>query len=41
VASELLTDHLDALTFSAADELDGFDYEMVLASTELSDRGAG
>lgn len=37
VAAELLTDHLDALSFSFADELDGFDYEKVLASTELSD----
>lgn len=37
VATELLTDHLHALSFSSADELDGFDYEKVLASTELSD----
>lgn len=37
VAAELLTDHLDALSFSAVDELEGFDHEKVLASTELSD----
>lgn len=36
-ATELLTNHLDALSFSSADELDGFDHEKVLASTELSD----
>lgn len=36
-ATELLTNHLDALSFSSADELDGFDHEKVLASFELSD----
>ncbi|MFD7871411.1 DEAD/DEAH box helicase [Microbacterium sp. NPDC059771] len=37
VATELLTDHFDAFSFSSSDELDGFDYEKVLASAELSD----
>lgn len=37
MAAELLTDHLDALSFSAVDELEGFDHEKVLTSTELSD----
>lgn len=37
VATELLTDHLDALSFSVIDELDEFDHEKVLASTTLSD----
>lgn len=37
VATELLTDHLDSLSFSVAGELDGFDYDKVFASAELSD----
>ncbi|MBC9936022.1 MULTISPECIES: DEAD/DEAH box helicase [unclassified Leucobacter] len=37
VATELLTEHLDALQFSVADELEGFDYDSVLKSTKLSD----
>lgn len=37
IATELLADHLDALSFSLADELVGFDHEMVLARPNLSD----
>ena len=37
VATELLTDHLGALQFSRSDELEGFDFEAVLASTTLSE----
>lgn len=37
VATELLTDHADALRFSDADELEELDHEAVLASTTLSD----
>ena len=37
VATELLADHADALQFSADDELEEFHYEVVLASTALSD----
>lgn len=37
VATELLTEHADALQFSVDDELEEFDHEAVLASTSLSD----
>ncbi|WP_424447930.1 DEAD/DEAH box helicase [Microbacterium arborescens] len=37
VATELLTDHSDALSFSATGELEGFDYETILANADLSD----
>lgn len=37
VATELLTVLSDALSFSATDELEGFDYEAVLANADLSD----
>lgn len=37
VATELLTDHADALQFSSDDELEEFDYESALASTTLSE----
>lgn len=37
VATELLSDHLNALQFSRADELEDFDYEAVLASSSLTE----
>lgn len=37
VAIELLTDHADALQFSADDELEEFDHEAILVSASLSD----